>query len=498
MDVPIRKVLVLGAGSAGLMTALALRRRVPGLEVEVVRSPVLGVIGVGEGSTAAFPRFLFEQLGLAPQPFYAKAQPTWKLGLKFLWGPRPEFYYSFETEWAGRAQGLSKPRGFYGTELAVPPTGRASALMMADRAFFRQANGAPDLTVNHSYHVENRKLTGWLEETALELGITIVDGLMEGAETGPEGIRCLQLDGGRRVQADLYVDCSGFRAELAGKALGVPFDSFSDALFCDRAVIGGWERGDELVRPYTTCETMDAGWAWQIEHEHFINRGYVFAGAHLSDEQATEELMAKNPKITTVPRVVKFRSGRLRQLWVKNVVANGNAGGFVEPLEATSLQTISTAAVNLADILRESGGRPTPSLMALYNAHEGGKWDDIRDFLAVHYRYNTRLETPFWRQCGEETQLHGAAGLVDYYQENGPLLQGAAHTLSRENSFGLEGYYALLVGQQVRHARPHTATPAEIAAWKSQAAALTRQASQALTVPEALAALRDPRTRWGS
>jgi len=497
-DQTIKKVIVLGAGSAGLMTALALRRRVPGLEVTVVRSPELGVIGVGEGSTAAFPRFLFDQLGLSPQGFYSKAQPTWKLGLKFLWGPRPEFYYTFETEIAGLAQGLGKPRGFYCSTPALPPTGRASALMMADRAFWRQANGAPDLTVNHSYHIENRKLTAWLEETALALGIRLVDGLMEGAETGPEGIRSLQLDGGRCLQADLYVDCSGFRAELAGKALGVPFDSFAGTLFCDRAVIGGWERGAEPVHPYTTCETMEAGWAWQIEHEHFINRGYVFSSHHLSDEQATAELLAKNPQMTTAPRVVKFRSGRLRQLWTKNVVVNGNAGGFVEPLEATSLQAIGTAAVNLADMLRESGRQPTPSLTAIYNAHEGGKWDDIRDFLAVHYRFNTRKDTPFWKQCREETPLHGAAGLVEYYQENGPLLQGAAHTLSRDNSFGLEGYYALLVGQQVPHRRPHAATRLEETAWSNQAAALAQQAAKAMTVPEALAALRDPRARWGS
>jgi len=135
-------------------------------------------------------------------------------------------------------------------------------------------------------------LTAWLEETAVASGIQVVDGMMEGAETGAEGIRHLQLDGGRQLRADLYVDCSGFRAELAGKALGVPFDSFADTLFCDRAVIGGWERGAEPVRPYTTCGTMEAGWAWQIEHEHFINRGYVFSSQHLSDDQATAPVLA--------------------------------------------------------------------------------------------------------------------------------------------------------------------------------------------------------------
>lgn len=379
----------------------------------------------------------------------------------------------------------------------MPTTGRVSALMKAGRVFYRQPNGAPDLTVNHAYHIENRKLVAWLEATAQALGIAIMDGLVEGAVTGPEGIDSLKLDGGRQLRAGLFVDCSGFRAELAGKALGVPFDSFSDTLFCDRAVIGGWERGTEPVLPYTTCETMEAGWAWQIEHEHFINRGYVYSSSFVSDDDAAAELMAKNPRITTVPRVVRFRSGRLRRLWEKNVVVIGNAGGFVEPLEATSLQAIGTAAANLADLLRESGGKPTPSLIGLYNEYEGGKWDDIRDFLAIHYRFNNRVNSPFWIHCQNHTPLHGAAALVDYYRENGPLLHGAPYLLSRDNSFGLEGYYALLIGQGVPHRRVHPASSQEESKWRNQRETMEKQAALALSVPEALAALRDPRLRWG-
>ena len=498
-DKPIRDVLVLGAGSAGWMTALALRRRVPGLRVTVVRSSELGVIGVGEGTTAAFPKFLFEQLGLSPAAFYAQAEPTWKLGLKFLWGPRPGFYYTFENEFTAASPGLERTRGFYCESSGpLPETGRVSALMMADRVFFPQAAGPPDLTVSHAYHIENRKLVAFLEASAKDCGITLVEGLMEGAETGPEGIRSVRLEGGRRLEADLYVDCSGFRAELAGKVLGVPFRSFDDTLFCDRAVIGGWDRTNETVHPYTTCETMQAGWAWRIEHEHFINRGYVYSSAFVSDEQATAELLAANPQITTTPRVVKFRSGRLERLWEKNVVANGNAGGFVEPLEATALQAIGTAASNLADLIRESGGRPTPGLRHIYNTFEGGKWDDIRDFLAVHYRYNTRLDSPFWQHCRAATPLHGAAAIVDFYQENGPLVQGAPLCLSRDNSFGVEGYYALLLGQAVPHSGHLPTDPAGKTAWHALTTGLRRRAAGAFTVPQALSSLRDPRLRFGS
>ncbi len=495
----IRRVIVLGAGSAGLMTALALRRRAPELEVTVVRSPSLGVIGVGEGTTAAFPRFLFEQLRLKPGDFYRQARPTWKLGLRFQWGPRTEFYYSFDTELARQGPELAKPNGFYAPDGPEPPImGRMSALMHADRAVPQQANGAPDLTIKHAFHIENRAFVGWLEEAGRALGVTFIDGLVEGVALRPEGgVRALHLDGDRTVEGDFFVDASGFRAELAGRALGEPFVSFADTLFCDRAVIGGWDRTTEETRPYTTCETMDHGWCWRIDHEEIINRGYVFSSAFVSDEEAAAEFLRKNPQVTTGTSVVKFRSGRLRRLWVENVVAIGNSGGFVEPLEATALQTIGTIAANLADVLHGSEGRPTPSLIRLFNRHSTGLWDDIRDFLSIHYRFNTRLDNPFWRHCRAEVALHGAEELVTFYRENGPSLTGAGHTLSPGNAFGLEGYYALLVGQQVPHERPYAPTPQERAWWEKHGQACRQLAARSLRMADGMALMRDPRLRWG-
>ena len=109
----------------------------------------------------------------------------------------------------------------------------------------------------------------------------------------------------------------------------MPFKSYADALYCDRAVIAGWPRTDELIKPYTLAETMDAGWCWQIEHETFINRGYVYSSSFITDDAAREEFLRKNPKIATEPRVVKFRSGRYQAMWQGNVVGIGNASGFV-------------------------------------------------------------------------------------------------------------------------------------------------------------------------
>src|SRR3954466_8916341 len=153
----VQTVAVLGGGSAGLMAAVTLKRKIPSLKVQLVRSPDIGVIGVGEGTTASFPRHFFEYLKLKPQQFYAMAEPTWKLGIKFLWGPRREFYYTFAYEYQHRFPELSRNNGFFFNDES-PYAGRASAFMAHDKAFPRRADGTPEFHNNHAYHVENNKL----------------------------------------------------------------------------------------------------------------------------------------------------------------------------------------------------------------------------------------------------------------------------------------------------------------------------------------------------
>ena len=470
------------------MTALTLKRRIPQLEVAVVRSPDLGVIGVGEGTTVGFPRHFFEHLKLKPKQFFAEADPTWKLGIRFLWGPRKEFFYTFSYEFQQRQPELGRNNGFY-VDGSTEWTGLVSAFMAHGKAFPRRADGLPRFHNNHAYHIENRKLVGWLEGLCRSLGITLQDATVT-PERGEGGIASLVTETGERLTADLYVDASGFRSELLGRTLGEPFLSYGDALFCDRAVIGGWARTDEPILPYTTAETMEAGWCWQIEHENFINRGYVYGSAFLSDEQALGEFLRKNPKVTGEPRVVRFRSGRLARNWVGNVVGVGNAVGFVEPLEATALQVICVQASTLADSLLDSLREPTPTLVDLYNRFNARAWDDIRDFLAIHYRFNTRLDTPFWRACRSDTALHGAGYLVKFFQENGPSVVAGAQLLEASNSFGMDGYLALLVGQDVAHGKRYSPPEAESRIWRDKCRLWGAEAARGLDVRQCLAAIR--------
>ncbi len=489
---------MLGAGSAGLLAAISLKRKCPHLTVRVLRSSDIGVIGVGEGTTPNFPKHLFEYLGIRRSVFYKAAQPTWKLGIKFLWGPRQHFYYAFGTQLDLQWNDLPRANGYYCDE-DLPPTNLPAALMERNKVFARQPNGAPDVQPWHAFHIENHKLVSFLEVVARDLGIEFIEGKVAGAVRGPAGVEAVVLDDNRRVDADFFVDASGFRSELLGRALEEPYVSYADALFCDRAVIGGWERTDEPILPYTVAETMDAGWAWQIEHEHFINRGYVYSSAAISDDDARAEFVRKNPRAAKDGRVVKFRSGRYRRLWVDNVCAIGNSAGFVEPLEATALMIACSQSQGLVDMLQHCGYAPTQTIRDLYNHLFATSWDNTRDFLAIHYKLNTRLDTPFWRHCRNDTNVNDLQPLLKFYDENGPTGFGRYHLRGTvENDFGIDGYLVMLVGNRVPYEGRHRPTETELQRWRQHHAQIAAEADTGMGVAEALAYVRHPGWQWSS
>ena len=494
----IKRIIILGGGSAGFMAALALKSKLRDREVTIIRSKDIGVIGVGEGSTPVLTAFLHNYLGMNYKKFFATAQPTWKLGLRFLWGSRPYFNYAFSRQLLDEVKGTEMGKAYYCWD-DMENEDLVSALMSQDRVFERAPNGGPIFHTRIAYHVENEKFVRFLEEFAAALGVNILDDTVQEVQQNDDGVSGLLLRSGRRETADLYVDASGFGSLLLGKTLGEPFVSYSKSLFCDRAVVGGWDRKDPedmVIKPYTTCETMNCGWCWQIEHEHRINRGYVFSSAFISDEEAEREFRAKNPKVGPT-RMVRFISGRYRNSWVKNVVAVGNAAGFVEPLEATALGGIALECITIADTLKECDREVPPTSIQQFNAFQARTWDDVRDFLAVHYKFNHRLDTPFWRRCHEETDLAGAAAFLEVYGQSGPSMW-LGQTLGKATQFGVGGYLVLLLGQKVGYRNPHRLTEQELQRWNAERQQYRSVSSRGLTVKEALAKIRSPHWEWKS
>ncbi|HET6247235.1 MAG TPA: FAD-dependent oxidoreductase [Tepidisphaeraceae bacterium] len=490
----IKKIIVLGGGSAGFIAALTLKSKIPALDVLVIRSKDIGIIGVGEGSTYALTSFLHEYLRVNEKKFFSIARPTFKLGLRFIWGPRPHFNYSFGPSVDQRLDpALPHAAGFYAEEdmECIDPI---SAMMTYDRVFERTVAG-PRIHRSLAYHFENEKFVRYLEGYATGVGVRVLDDTVGEVRQDENGISALVLKSGRIESAELYVDCSGFGSLLLGKALNEPLIGYDRSLFCDRAVVGGWERADEVIKPYTTCETMNSGWCWQIELEQRINRGYVYSSNFISDDEAEKEFRSANPKVGPT-RVVRFISGRYQRNWVKNVIALGNAAGFVEPLEATALSIMALQTRDLTQTLIESDLCPRPSQIACNNRAHAWKWEGIRKFLAVHYKFNTRLETPFWSACRNDTDLAGAEEVVEYYRENGPAPYWGPTLLDLNDHNGFGGYAALLLGQKVPFHRSRQPTDAERKIWESRKKINAETAVRSMTVKEALDVVHSNRWEW--
>lgn len=494
----IRHILVLGGGSAGLLAAVSLKIKLPALRVTLLRSPSIGIIGVGEGTTPNFPAHLFDYLGIRKKSFFEKVRPTWKLGVRFLWGERGRFDYSFGQQCDATTPGLARPNGYFCDE-EFESASLPAALMRQDRVFRKRADGLPDIQGWHAFHLENELLVTTLEEVAREVGVEIIEGEMREARRSANGdVSSLLLEDGRVIGGDFFIDASGFRSELIGRMLEEPFVDFGASLFCDRALAAGWERQEgETILPYTTAEAMDAGWAWQIEHERHVNRGYVFSSSEMSDDQACAEFLRKNPRIKREPRLVKFRSGYHRRQWVGNVVTIGNSGGFVEPLEATALMIVCGNVQMLIEMLTRSEGQPGPAMRDLFNRMTERSWLDIRDFLALHYKLNTAGQTSFWRKCREETDVSRIQDLLDFYWENGPtgfcryFIDGA-----QKNDFGLEGYLVMLIGNKTPYRNAGKISLQEMQLWQHHRSAWRGEAARGMTVNEALGYVHHPNWVW--
>ena len=489
----INNVLVLGGGSAGFLAAITLKHRHPDMRVMVLRSKDIGIIGVGESTTIPLVNHLHDYLKIDLTEFYRLVVPTHKLAIRFLWGPRPYFDYGLNFQLDLRYQGFSKVIGYYSGDTI--DFGRLSALMTRNKVFLRRPDGRPAYNRDPAYHLQNVPFVAFLEQYAQRQGVEILDDTVTDVLQNEAGIAGLVLASGTTRTADLYVDCSGFRSLLLGKALGEPFVSFKPSLFCDRAVIGPWKRTDEPIQPYTTAETMNAGWCWRIEHVDRVDRGYVYSSDFISDDAAEREFRQKNPKATET-RIVKFVSGRHERAWVKNVVAIGNASSFVEPLESTALGVICLDSFALAESLADSDRVVKPTQVQLYNQRGALTVDLVRRFLAVHYKFNTRLQTPFWRACIADVDLVGAEEYVEFYRENGPSTLWRQMILDGRDPFGFEGYLSMMIGMNIPYRRTYVIPEHEQLAWARLSNQWQVDADHALTIEETLRWIQSPGWQW--
>ena len=403
----VRKVVVLGAGSAGYLSAVTIKRLLPELDVSIVHSAKIPVIGVGESTTAYLPRFLHETLALDQARFFREVKPVFKLGIRFIWGAPEDthFNYTFDGLLQVRPNPLRKRLSYYCLR-DWNDFGHFSALMDRQLApCYFTYGGQYQLQKGYGYHINNRLFLQYLQGIANELGVTNVIGDVVEVTRGEDGsCQELVLEDGRKLCGDLFVDCSGFASVLLKQQMLERYQSYDQSLFCDRAAVGSWAN-DGVVNPYTTSETMNHGWCWRIDFADRITRGYVFSSQFCSDDEAIAELQQKNPLIQDDIQIVRFRSGRYENFWSGNVLAIGNASGFVEPLEATALHLIAQQLTSVCGALLDADLRIEAEVIREDNRQYRRAWDEVRDFLALHYKFNRHSNSPFWRHCRNDTDF---------------------------------------------------------------------------------------------
>jgi tryptophan halogenase len=425
-------VLVCGAGSAGMLTALTLQHKNPRLRVAVLRDRAVPVIGVGESTFGSFPSDIGTHLGIDFDAFQRAVLPVTKYGLWLAFGAQ-DFHYSFENAFDWRFWNKPYPEGFYWRR----PWGHNGF----SRAMIEGRH--PDAILpNAGLHLENRRFLAYLEQLCGERGIPLHDVAIESVER--DGERVTSING--RFTADLYLDCTGFAARLTQEE----WISFGDALLNDRAIVL-WRDRTQPVRPYTKATTMPNGWLWEIDHVDGCGIGYVYSSAFASEETAARELAAAIGPFRDA-RPIRFATGARRRHWVGNVVSIGNSDGFIEPLEATTLTIILRCAVDVGEVLSHAFDRS--ELVALYNENIDTLYRNVRDFILFHFAFNERLDTPYWAACRklEDRVTRGSISefILHYYRRNGPSLKFLDRMYTHYNPFGVEGYYTLFKGLGVR------------------------------------------------
>jgi tryptophan halogenase len=408
-----RRILIVGGGTAGWLTAAYLAKALrlserPHLEVTVLESPDIGTVGVGEGTFPTI-RSTLQFLGIEEARFIRETSATLKQGIRFVgWAHAPgpgghhQFFHPFEAPFYAEDINLV-PYWLLQDDATRPPFAQAMTLQQrvadAQRAPKRAGEAPYAAPLNYAYHFDAAKLARLLADRARQLGVVHVQGTVNHVELDERGaIAHLDTAELGRFQADLYIDCSGFRAELIGGALGSPLKSVRDLLFVDRALACKlpFDGPDTPMESCTIATAHEAGWLWEIGLNGSRGIGCVYSSQHLSDERAAAILRAYcGAGHEDLPmRSIPFAPGYRERQWVKNCVAVGLSAGFLEPLESTGLVLIEAAVGMIAEMLPHSGPMDAPARR--FNELMTTRFDNIVNFLKLHYALSQRPE-PFWR-----------------------------------------------------------------------------------------------------
>jgi tryptophan halogenase len=428
----LKTVVIVGGGTAGWMTAAALSKVLQGkIAIRVVESDEIGIVGVGEATIP--PIKLFNKiLELDEDEFMRETQGTFKLGIEFVnWGKVGQRYIhgfghfgqelwttDFHQYWlkmfrAGKAPDLEQ----------YSINRRACRLNKFMRADLERPN-SPLGKIVHAFHFDASLYARYLRKYGEARGVQRIEGKIVEVHRRDDAegfIESVQLADGTRVEGELFIDCSGFRGLLIEQTLATGYEDWTHWLPADRAVAVPCARAGDFT-PYTRSTAHGAGWQWRIPLQHRTGNGLVYSSRYLSDDEATSILVNNldSPPLAD-PRPLRFVTGKRRKTWNRNVVAIGLAGGFLEPLESTSIHLIQTAIGKLITFFPDSGfAQPD---IDEFNAQMDFEFTRIRDFIILHYKLTERHDTPFWRRCRDMEVPESLTRRMELFRRHGRIFR---------------------------------------------------------------------------
>jgi tryptophan halogenase len=442
----ITRVVIAGGGTSGWCAAAALSQQLGSLlDITLIESEEIGTVGVGE---ATFPtiRSFHRILDLDEQEFLRVTRGSIKLGISFEnWARRGDRYiHSFGV--IGKSTWLGDFHHFW---LAAKAAGFGDEI--GDYCFEHQAAKAHKFftsessRINYAYHFDASLYARYLRSRSEAKGVRRVEGKIATVVQNPQSgfIEAVTMQSGQRIDGDFFIDCTGFRGLLIEQTLKAGYEDWGHWLRNDSALALQTDFPLDDIAPYTRAIAHESGWQWKIPLQHRQGTGHVYSTAYTTDEEARRVLLDNlEGNIRVELRLLKFKTGRRRKAWVKNCVAVGLAGGFVEPLESTSIHLIQSGVTRLLRLF--PFGACSESLVRQYNEESQIEYERIRDFIILHYKATERDDTPYWRDCRDMSVPDTLAHRLELFRENGFVFPDAADV------FRVDSWLQVMLGQRLQ------------------------------------------------